>query len=128
MTAGEAFVRSLKDEGVEVIFGYPGGAVLPIYDMLYSADIDICWCGMNKVAAFVAEGYARATGKPASLPATSGPGATNLVTPIADAYMDSIPRRLLYRKRSDDIDRQPTHSKKPTSPGLRCQSPSTTIS
>lgn len=91
MTAGEAFVQALKDEGVEVIFGYPGGAVLPIYDILYSANIEHVLVRHEQGAAFMAEGYARATGKPAVCLATSGPGATNLVTGIADAYMDSIP-------------------------------------
>lgn len=91
MSAGEAFVQALKDEGVEVIFGYPGGAVLPIYDILYSADIKHVLVRHEQGAAFMAEGYARATGKPAVCLATSGPGATNLVTGIADAYMDSIP-------------------------------------
>lgn len=91
MTAGEAFVQALKDEGVEVIFGYPGGAVLPIYDVLYSANIRHILVRHEQGAAFMAEGYARATGKPAVCLATSGPGATNLVTAIADAHMDSIP-------------------------------------
>ncbi len=91
MTAGQAFVECLKAEGVEVIFGYPGGAVLPIYDVLYSADIRHLLVRHEQGGAFAAEGYARATGKPGVVLATSGPGATNLVTPIADAYMDSIP-------------------------------------
>lgn len=91
MTAGEAFVQALKDEGVEVIFGYPGGAVLPIYDVLYSANIKHILVRHEQGAAFMAEGYARATGKPGVCLATSGPGATNLVTAITDAYMDSIP-------------------------------------
>ena len=91
MRAGEAFVQALKDEGVDVIFGYPGGAVLPIYDILYSADIKHVLVRHEQGAAFMAEGYARATGRPAVCLATSGPGATNLVTGIANAYMDSIP-------------------------------------
>lgn len=91
MTAGEAFVESLKAEGVEVIFGYPGGAVLPIYDVLYEADIRHVLVRHEQGAVFMAEGYARATGKPGVCLATSGPGATNLVTGLADAYMDSIP-------------------------------------
>src|SRR5690606_673612 len=91
MRAGEAFVQALKDEGVEVIFGYPGGAVLPIYDILYSADIKHVLVRHEQGAAFMAAGYARATGRPAVCLATSGPGATNLVTGIANAYMDSIP-------------------------------------
>lgn len=91
MTAGQAFVQALKDEGVEVIFGYPGGAVLPIYDVLYEANIRHILVRHEQGGAFMAEGYARATGKPAVCLATSGPGATNLVTTIADAYMDSIP-------------------------------------
>jgi acetolactate synthase-1/2/3 large subunit len=91
LTGGEAFVESLKAEGVEVIFGYPGGAVLPIYDVLYSSDIRHILVRHEQGAAFMAEGYARSTGKPGVCLATSGPGATNLVTGIANAYMDSIP-------------------------------------
>src|SRR5690606_19197909 len=76
---------------VEVIFGYPGGAVLPIYDALYEGKIKHVLVRHEQGAAHMADGYARATGKPGVCLATSGPGATNLVTGIATAWMDSIP-------------------------------------
>jgi len=83
---------SLKGNGVEVIFGYPGGVVLPIYDCLYDCkDIRHILVRHEQGAAHAADGYARATGKVGVCMATSGPGATNLVTGIATAYMDSIP-------------------------------------
>ena len=92
MTGAEMVVEALKDQGVDCVFGYPGGAVLPIYDALF---------GQNKVrhilvrheqgAAHAAEGYARSTGKVGVLLVTSGPGATNAITGLTDALMDSIP-------------------------------------
>jgi acetolactate synthase-1/2/3 large subunit len=92
LTGAQALLESLKNEGVEVIFGFPGGQVIPIYDALYDCK------GLKHVlvrheqgAAHAADGYARATGKVGVCLATSGPGATNLVTGIATAYMDSIP-------------------------------------
>ncbi len=85
-------VEALLDCGVEVIFGYPGGAVLPIYDALFEQKrIRHILCRHEQGAAHAAEGYARATGKPGVVLVTSGPGATNAVTGIADALMDSIP-------------------------------------
>ena len=85
-------INSLKHEGVEVIFGFPGGVVLPIYDCLYDCkDIRHILVRHEQGAAHAADGYARATGKVGVCLATSGPGATNLVTGIANAYMDSIP-------------------------------------
>jgi acetolactate synthase-1/2/3 large subunit len=84
-------LESLKREGVEVIFGYPGGQVLPIFDALYDFDIKMILTRHEQGAAHAADGYARATGKVGVCLATSGPGATNLVTGIANAYMDSIP-------------------------------------
>ncbi|RED15839.1 acetolactate synthase large subunit [Parasphingopyxis lamellibrachiae] len=85
-------VEALLDCGVEVIFGYPGGAVLPIYDALFEQKrIRHVLCRHEQGAAHAAEGYARATGKPGVVLVTSGPGATNAVTGIADALMDSIP-------------------------------------
>ena len=85
-------IECLKRQGVEFVFGYPGGAVLPIYDELF-ADDDIRHILVRHEAgaAHAAEGYARSTGKPGVVLVTSGPGATNAVTGIADAYMDSIP-------------------------------------
>ncbi len=92
ITAAEALVRCLEKENVEVIFGYPGGANLPVYDALYhSSRIKHVLVRHEQGAAHAADGYARVTGKVGVCMATSGPGATNLVTGIANAYMDSIP-------------------------------------
>ncbi len=92
LNGAEALLESLKKEGVDVIFGYPGGQVLPIYDALYKEkEIKHYLTRHEQGAAHAADGYARATGKVGVCLATSGPGATNLVTGIATAYMDSIP-------------------------------------
>jgi acetolactate synthase I/II/III large subunit len=91
MTGADALLRSLLLENVEVIFGYPGGAVLPIYDSLYSSLLQHVLARHEQGAIHAADGYARATGKPGVVIATSGPGATNLVTGIATAQMDSVP-------------------------------------
>jgi len=91
-TGAEVLVESLVAKGVEFVFGYPGGAVLPIYDALFGEDrIRHILVRHEAGAAHAAEGYARATGKPGVVLVTSGPGATNAVTGIADAFMDSIP-------------------------------------
>ncbi len=92
MTGAEMVIAALKDQGVTHIFGYPGGAVLPIYDALFAAsDIVHVLVRHEQGAVHAAEGYARSTGKPGVALVTSGPGATNAVTGIADALMDSIP-------------------------------------
>ncbi|MBM4228026.1 MAG: biosynthetic-type acetolactate synthase large subunit [Gammaproteobacteria bacterium] len=92
LRGAEIFVRSLIDEGVEFLFGYPGGAVLHIYDELYKQDtIKHILVRHEQGATHAADGYARATGKPGVVLVTSGPGATNAVTGIATAYLDSIP-------------------------------------
>jgi acetolactate synthase-1/2/3 large subunit len=92
LTGAEIFVRSLRDEGVELVFGYPGGAVLHIYDALYTQDkVNHILVRHEQAATHAADGYARSTGKPGVVLVTSGPGATNAVTGIATAYMDSIP-------------------------------------
>jgi acetolactate synthase-1/2/3 large subunit len=91
-SGAEILVESLIAKGVEIVFGYPGGAVLPIYDALFGDDrIRHILVRHEAGAAHAAEGYARATGKPGVVLVTSGPGATNAVTGIADAFMDSIP-------------------------------------
>ncbi|WP_144460170.1 acetolactate synthase large subunit [Siminovitchia fortis] len=90
-TGADLFIEALQKENVEIIFGYPGGAVLPIYDALYKNPIKHILTRHEQGAIHAAEGYARVTGKPGVVIATSGPGATNLVTGIADAMMDSIP-------------------------------------
>ena len=88
----EILVESLARQGVEFVFGYPGGAVLPIYDALFKDErIRHVLVRHEAGAAHAAEGYARSTGKPGVVLVTSGPGATNAVTGIADAFMDSIP-------------------------------------
>lgn len=89
----DIFVESLVEQGVDTIFGYPGGAVLPIYDALYrsNAPFDHVLCRHEQGLIHAAEGYARVTGKPGVVIATSGPGATNLITGITDAMMDSLP-------------------------------------
>jgi len=91
MTGAEAIIESLKNENVDVVFGYPGGAVLTLYDALYQAEFRHILTKHEQGAVHAADGYARATGKVGVVIATSGPGATNLVTGIATAYMDSIP-------------------------------------
>ena len=92
ITGSRALLECLKREGVDTIFGYPGGAVIPIYDMIYQfPDIQHILVRHEQGAGHMAEGYALATGKVGVCLATSGPGATNLVTPIADAMMDSVP-------------------------------------
>jgi len=91
LTGAQILIESLKKEGVEVIFGYPGGVLLPTFDVLYDAPINFVLVRHEQAAAHAADGYARATGKVGVCLATSGPGATNLVTGIATAFMDSIP-------------------------------------
>jgi acetolactate synthase-1/2/3 large subunit len=92
ITGAQALVRSLEQVGADVVFGIPGGAILPAYDPLYdSTRVRHILVRHEQGAGHAAEGYAQATGKVGVCMATSGPGATNLVTPIADAYMDSVP-------------------------------------
>jgi acetolactate synthase-1/2/3 large subunit len=91
ITGAEIIIKSLEEEGVEVVFGYPGGAVIPLYDKLYDSSLKHVLVRHEQAAAHAADGYARATGKTGVAIATSGPGATNLVTGIATAAMDSIP-------------------------------------
>src|SRR5438067_7159676 len=92
MTGAQMVIRALKDQGVTHIFGYPGGAVLPIYDALFKVEgITHVLVRHEQGAVHAAEGYARSTGKPGCVLVTSGPGATNAVTGLTDALMDSIP-------------------------------------
>ncbi|HML51491.1 MAG TPA: acetolactate synthase large subunit [Propionicimonas sp.] len=91
LTGAQALVQSLERVGVEVIFGIPGGSILPAYDPLYDSKIRHILVRHEQGAGHAAEGYAQATGRVGVCIATSGPGATNLVTAIADAYMDSVP-------------------------------------
>ncbi|MCP3677161.1 MAG: biosynthetic-type acetolactate synthase large subunit [Deltaproteobacteria bacterium] len=91
ISGAEIFIECLKKEGVDTIFGYPGGAVLPIYDALFNSSIRHLIVRHEQGAVHMADGYARTTGRAGVALATSGPGATNTVTGIATAYMDSIP-------------------------------------
>ena len=92
LSGGDMLIRSLRDEGVEFVFGYPGGAALHIYDALFrQQDVKHILVRHEQAATHAADGYARATGKVGTVLVTSGPGATNAVTGIATAYMDSIP-------------------------------------
>jgi acetolactate synthase-1/2/3 large subunit len=81
----------VRAEGIDLVFGYPGGAIMPLYDALEGSGVRHILTRHEQGAVFAAEGYARVTGKPGVAIATSGPGATNLVTGIADAKMDSVP-------------------------------------
>ncbi|GAB4307567.1 MAG: acetolactate synthase large subunit [Methanobacteriaceae archaeon] len=91
MKGGQAIIKSLTDAGVEVVFGYPGGVLLPLYDVIYDSNLRHILVRHEQCAAHAADGYARASGKVGVCIGTSGPGATNLVTGIATAYMDSSP-------------------------------------
>jgi acetolactate synthase I/II/III large subunit len=92
MTGAEMVIEALKDHGVDTLFGYPGGAVLPIYDVLYhQTELRHVLVRHEQGAGHAAEGYARSTGRPGVMLVTSGPGATNAITALTDALMDSIP-------------------------------------
>ena len=91
MKGTKALVTMLERKGVDTVFGYPGGSVIPIYDELYDADLRHILVRHEQCAAHMADGYARASGKPGVCLATSGPGATNLVTGVATAFADSVP-------------------------------------
>jgi acetolactate synthase-1/2/3 large subunit len=91
MNGAAALVRALEAEGVDIVFGYPGGAILPVYDALVDSKLRHILVRHEQAAAFAADGWARATGQVGVCIATSGPGATNLLTGIADAFADSIP-------------------------------------
>ena len=92
MRGAEAVLACLQEQGVDTLFGYPGGMILPLYDALYGQDaVHQILVTHEQNAAHAADGYARATGRVGVCIATSGPGATNLVTGLATAYMDSIP-------------------------------------
>ncbi|MEM8570140.1 MAG: acetolactate synthase 3 large subunit [Pseudomonadota bacterium] len=96
MTGAQIVIQALRDQGVDTVFGYPGGAVLPIYDEMFQQnDIKHILVRHEQAATHAAEGYARSTGKPGVVLVTSGPGATNAVTGITDALMDSIPMVVL---------------------------------
>ncbi len=91
LTGAQALIKSLEMQGVEVVFGLPGGAILPVYDPLIDSSIRHILVRHEQGAGHMAEGFAHVTGRPGVAMVTSGPGATNIVTPLADAYMDSVP-------------------------------------
>jgi acetolactate synthase-1/2/3 large subunit len=91
LNGGQALIRSLEHEGVDVIFGLPGGAILPVYDPIIDSPIRHILVRHEQGAGHMAEGYAHATGRPGVAMVTSGPAATNIVTPLADAFLDSVP-------------------------------------
>lgn len=91
MNGAQWVVQALRAQGVDKVFGYPGGAIMPVYDALYDGGVEHLLCRHEQGAVIAAIGYARATGKPGVCIATSGPGATNLITGLADAMLDSVP-------------------------------------
>ncbi|MGB7801855.1 acetolactate synthase 2 catalytic subunit [Buttiauxella sp.] len=91
MNGAQWVVHALRAQGVETVFGYPGGAIMPVYDALYDGGVEHLLCRHEQGAAIAAIGYARSTGKTGVCIATSGPGATNLITGLADALLDSVP-------------------------------------
>ena len=100
-------IKALVDQGVDMVFGYPGGAVLPIYDALFKQNaLRHILVRHEQGAVHAAEGYARSTGKPGVVLVTSGPGATNIVTGLTDAMMDSTPLGLFDRASAHPPDRQ----------------------
>ncbi|MGL5799183.1 MAG: thiamine pyrophosphate-binding protein, partial [Plesiomonas sp.] len=90
-TGAQWVVEALRAQGVETVFGYPGGAIMPVYDALYDGGVEHLLCRHEQGAAMAAIGYARASGRVGVCIATSGPGATNLITGLADALLDSVP-------------------------------------
>src|SRR6202044_3078947 len=91
LKGAEIVLQCVRAEGVDLVFGYPGGAIMPVYDALTGSNIRHILTRHEQGAAFAADAWARVTGKPGVCMATSGPGATNLITGIANAAMDSVP-------------------------------------
>src|SRR5271155_1352534 len=91
LTGAQALIKSLESRGVDVVFGLPGGAILPVYGPIIASSIRHILVRHEQGAGHAAEGYAQVTGRPGVAMVTSGPGATNIVTPLADALMDFIP-------------------------------------
>src|SRR6266513_6287956 len=91
LTGAQALIKSLEMEGTEVMFGLPGGCILPVYDPLIDSPIRHILVRHEQGAGHMAEGYAHVTGRPGVAMVTSGPAATNMVTPLCDAFMDSVP-------------------------------------
>ena len=91
MNGAQKIIQTILAHGVHTVFGYPGGAIMPTYDALYGSPLRHILCRHEQGAAFAAGGYARSTGGVGVCLATSGPGATNLITGLADAHLDSVP-------------------------------------
>jgi len=126
-TGARILIEGLQREGVETIFGYPGGVVLPIYDELYNSSLRHILVRHEQAAAHAADGFARASGRVGVCLATSGPGACNLVTGIATAYMDSVPIVALTGQ-VPTTSLETTRSRSRTSRASRCRSRSTITS
>ena len=111
LTGAEIIVECLKEQGVDTVFGYPGGAILNVYDALYEYKDEITHVltSHEQGASHAADGYARASGRTGVCIATSGPGATNTVTGIATAYSDSIPMVIFTGQVSTPLPRQSEH-------------------
>ena len=105
INGGQALIKALEMEGVEVIFGLPGGAILPVYDPIIDSPIRHILVRHEQGAGHMAEGFAHATGRPGVAMVTSGPAATNIVTPLCDAYMDSIPMVVITGQVGHAVDR-----------------------
>src|SRR5690242_2257408 len=103
VTGAKAIIKALEAENVDVIFGYPGAAICPFYDALLDSKIKHVLTRHEQGAAHAANGFARVTGKAGVCVATSGPGATNLITGIATAYMDSIPLVVITGQVSSEL-------------------------
>ena len=95
-TGAKVLIESLEKLGVEYIFGYPGGAAMPLFDALYDSTIQLILVRHEQGATHMADGYARASGKPGVVLVTSGPGATNTVTGLLTAQMDSVPMIVIW--------------------------------
>ena len=120
LTGAEIIWATLEGEGVREVFGYPGGAILPAYDALRKFPIRHILVRHEQGAAHMADGYARASGRVGVAIATSGPGATNMVTGIATAMLDSIPMVCITGQVGSKVW-APTRSRKWTSPASRCR-------
>ena len=105
LTGAQALIKSLEMEGTEVMFGLPGGAILPVYDPLIDSSIRHILVRHEQGAGHMAEGYAAATGRPGVAMVTSGPAATNIVTPLCNAYMDSTPIVVITGRRASAMSR-----------------------
>ncbi len=129
MTGAEMVVEALKDQGVEILFGYPGGAVLPIYDAIFHQNkLRHVLVRHEQGAAHAAEGYARSTGKVGVLLVTSGPGATNAITGLTDALLDLIPLVCITGQVPDSISSARMLSRSATPPASPAIAPSTITS